>query len=236
MDIRRDEWLAGVLRREVYAVSPVGTTDDAAVIRAHAEGRHAMYFARVAPDRVDQVRALATAGFYVVDTNITLRRGQSGAIIDRGADIIVSDATERDHGAALDIAESAFRYSRFHLDPLLTKAEADRIKREWVRSYVEGRRGERLMVARQDGEVVGFNAVLASGRVRTIDLIAVRVDAQGRGVGSAMIAAFLSSYPDAERFEVGTQAANVRSLALYEHFGFRIARTQLVMHLHSMAT
>jgi len=51
----------------------------------------------------------------------------------------------------LDIAESAFVYSRFHLDPLVPKELANRVKREWIANYVRRQRGERLLVAEVDG-------------------------------------------------------------------------------------
>ncbi len=244
MELREDHWLASVLGREVFAVAEApaagaisGLADG---LRAHAAGRRAMYYARIDPDRIDLVRELGAAGFYVVDTSVLLARAGTGDAMPRGADAVaVADARPEHHASALDIAEHAFRWSRFHLDPLIDRADADRVKREWIRSYVEGRRGERLLIATDGGRVVGFLAVLAAdtpaGSVRTIDLIAVSPDAQGRGVGTALVSAFVGRYADRDRLEVGTQAANLGSIALYERCGFRVARARLVLHMHACA-
>ena len=67
---------------------------------------------------------------------------------------------------------------------------ADRIKREWIQSYVDRRRGDVLLVAHEDGTVVGFNAMLVterpSGPVAVIDLIGVHPEHQRRGIGAAV--------------------------------------------------
>lgn len=246
MDIREDRWLSDVLGHEVFSLAGLpeaggGTGDLADTVRLHARDRGAaMYYARFDSDRIDLVRELGAAGFYVVDLNVVLARARAdhSPPLDVTG-VAVKDATPEHYAAALDIAERSFRYSRFHLDPLISRTAADRVKREWIRSYVEGRRGERLMLAHGDGQVLGFLAVLASNeegrRVRTIDLIAVAPHAQGRGVGTALVSSFIERYADCDRLEVGTQAANIPSLALYQRCGFRVARTRMVMHMHTCA-
>jgi len=66
-----------------------------------------------------------------------------------------------------------------------------------------------------------------------IDLVAVAPDAQGRGVGTALVTAFVrEASPNSDVLRVGTQIANVPSLRLYTRLGFRIAGSAFVMHLH----
>ena len=105
-------------------------------------------------------------------------------------------------------------------------------------TYVHGSRGEALLVARLAGRVAGFLAVIGSGpadaRVRAIDLVAVDTAAQGRGVGQALVQAFVSRFAgSSERLQVGTQVANAPSLRLYQKLGFEIRRSAYVMHYHS---
>jgi ribosomal protein S18 acetylase RimI-like enzyme len=245
--ISTDGWLAGMMERPVFRVEAAEAAGAAAAwalreeVAAHVAARHvpAFYFAKVETAAVESVRALGSIGFYVVDVNVTLGMDGGRALTaPPTAGTVVDTCRPEDVDAVLDIASSAYRYSRFHQDPQVPAETAHRIKRDWVGNYVRGARGERLMVARQDGRVVGFLAVIGSGapdaRVRTIDLIAVDPAAQGRGAGRALVGAFLEYYaPTSLRLSVGTQVANVPSLRLYESLGFRVSHSAYVMHLHT---
>lgn len=238
--IAADAWLSEVLGRPIYRVDV--TADTSAELTADACLEHqrqnagASYFVKVPATRPDWCRALGRAGFYPVDVNVTLTRTSSGpaAGTDR---VAVVTAAEAHHAAAIDIAASSFRCSRFHLDPAFTKQEADAIKREWVRSYAEGRRGDRLLVAIADGHVAGFLAVLVTkvdGEVAAvIDLIGVAASRQKQGIGRALVKAFVGLYsPTAASLRVGTQVANLPSLRLYESCGFTIQHAAYVLHAH----
>jgi GNAT superfamily N-acetyltransferase len=242
--ITEDTWLAGVLDRPVFrvdaaCVGPHGGAAGAIVgaVRAHASDQAAaLYYAKV--DTADVARAgeLTGVGFAVVDVNVTLDR-VAGPVPVSPASVRVADVAANQHAAVLEIAGHAFRLSRFHLDPLIPRALADRVKREWVGSYVAGRRGERLLVATIDDRPVGFLAVLAAdidGKVaRVIDLVAVAPEAQGLGVGTALVRSFIHlTEATSDRLRVGTQIANARSLRLYTRAGFEIVHSAYVMHLH----
>jgi GNAT superfamily N-acetyltransferase len=190
----------------------------------------------VPADGIDVVRGLGTVGFYPVDVNITLARSP-GTAENVAAVFDVEQARSEYEDAVLAIAGSVFRYSRFHLDPLLPRELADRVKRDWIESYFRGRRGDHLLVALDDGGPVGFLAVLDGERdgrrVRTIDLVGVSVDHQARGVGRALTQRFLADADGvSDVVEVGTQAANVAATKMYERMGFGVARTAFVLHKH----
>lgn len=250
MEIREDHWLSAIFGHPVFKMDGDvrlfrGGTKDAWVqdlLREHVRHqRAAMYYARVDTGQIDVVRLLSAAGFYIVDVNVTFgmetsARGPQTGTVD-GADYPIREIGAEHHEAALAIAGSCFRYSRFHLDPLVPRAIADRIKREWVLSYVRKQRGEKLFIALSNGQPVGFLAALASEeghrRARIIDLIGVDPAFQGRGIGRALVAFFMDHYRgECDFLQVGTQAANLPSLRLYEKLGFTIAKTQYVMHMH----
>src|SRR5262249_19129745 len=87
------------------------------------------------------------------------------------------------------------------------------------------------------GKPVGFLAVLQTtvhGKTsRVIDLVGVDSAYQGHGVGKGLIGFFLAECArlNAEA-RVGTQAANIPSLRLYESLGFRVCETPYVLHAH----
>jgi ribosomal protein S18 acetylase RimI-like enzyme len=259
LQVEPDGWLSECLGYPAFRVvaPPSGVPPHTAVLQGHLRRQtgRAMYYAKVDTVAVETLRALAEQGFYVVDTNVNLRHpggarpasqevGEIGVSREVGevgeGRIQVADCTAADAPGALAIAGSAMKYSRFHLDPAVPLAVAHHIKREWIRNYVNGARGEALLVARIEGKVVGFNAVLRTetpeGPVHTIDLIAVDVQAQRRGVGRALVAAFIDRYAaDSAYLQVGTQVANLPSLALYQQLGFHLRHTSYVLHYHTAA-
>ena len=179
-----------------------------------------------------------SAGFFPVDVAVTLSRPPSPPL-PGSAPCPVAPAEPEHREGVLAIAETAIRGSRFHLDPLVPDAVADRIKREWSDNCLRGARGVGMTVALSGGAVSGFLAAVETRRgglrARAIDLVAVHPDRQGRGIGRALVDAFVREHaPHADLLLVGTQAANVRSLRLYEERGFRVAETQLVLHLHAV--
>lgn len=232
--ITEDRWLAGVFGRPAFRID-AGV--DVEQVRAHALGRPAaFYYAKVDARDPRTVQALGGAGLAIVDVNVTLDRAPGPAPAGP-ASVDVHDVHAEEHAAVLDIAGRAFEFSRFHLDPLVPRALAHRVKREWIANYLRGERGERLLVATVDGRVAGFLAVLAAdldGKLaRVIDLVAVAPEAQGLGAGMALVSAFVRvAGAVSDRLRVGTQVANAASLRLYSRLGFQIVHSAYVLHLH----
>jgi ribosomal protein S18 acetylase RimI-like enzyme len=244
------------MSRPVFRVEGSGTTTDlASHVRA---ARGAFYFAKVPTDNVDDVANLTRLGFALVDTNVTfeytdddtqyvvdaiamprtatrdMRKPGAGDGAPKADHLNIGEVKPAEADAVLDIAGSAFRYSRFHLDPRIDNALAHKIKREWIRNYVLGKRGAGLLVARENGKPIGFLAHLVARGTAVIDLIAVASDAHGRGAGSALTAAFAGLYAGMPRI-AGTQIANVPSIRLYSKLGFTFSRSQYVLHHHASA-
>ena len=231
-----DAWLSELMARPVFRVDASGLDeareDELASHGLEREG--AFYYAKVDTSRVDLVARLGRVGFVVVDVNVTFEAPEPRVPQSRG--VVVRECTADDVGAVLDIAGSAFKFTRFHLDPLVPAAVAHTIKREWIANYAKKKRGDRLFVALVDGKPAGFNATLTtesgSRRRAVIDLIAVAAHAQRRGVGEALVSAFFDHYRGYDAFVVGTQVANVPSIRLYEKLGFTLAKSHYVLHKH----
>jgi ribosomal protein S18 acetylase RimI-like enzyme len=94
-------------------------------------------------------------------------------------------------------------------------------------------RADAVLVAREGGRVVGFNACLLNGDRAVIDLIAVAETAQGRGCGRKLVDGALACYAGkATEMRVGTQSRNLASLALYRACGFAVVETAMTLHAH----
>lgn len=105
----------------------------------------------------------------------------------------------------------------------------------WRKRITEHPPEEYLLVAAVDGEVVGnlgLHATSRSPRRRHAGTIgmSVRDDWQGRGVGSALLAAALDiadNWLNYTRLELTVYVDNVAALALYRKFGFEMEGTHL---------
>ncbi len=218
-----DAWLGRLLGKAAFHLSPAA--DPAMPLAAPA-----FIDAKVATGDIGRVQKLAQAGYRLVDTNVRLDR-PNGALDVPVVTPAIRAANPQDADAVRALGSSAFRFDRFHADPDIPKPVADRIKGEWAGNYFNGRRGNRMIVAAEKGEVLGFLQIIDRPDHSIIDLIAVATPAQGRGLAGAMIAYAVRQGP-ANPWRVGTQVANVPSLRLYERLGFRCAETQYVFHRH----
>lgn len=224
MEAKEDRWLAErfgrpVLRLDGRGVPPALPAD-------------AFCYAKVDTKDVETVKALSAAGFYVVDVNVTFGVASAKAkVAPPAAGIEVKQVSGPAAAACVDIAGRCFQYSRFHLDPAVPRALADRIKRDWIENYALGKRGLGLFEASVGGKPAGFLAVIGSERRRVIDLVGVDPSMQRRGAGRELVAFFLRRYaPECDELLVGTQAANLPSMALYLAAGFGIVSTSYVLH------
>jgi ribosomal protein S18 acetylase RimI-like enzyme len=229
LPIVEDRWLAERFGHPVWTVRGASSAEVHEHVAAHP-GR-ALYQAKVPTADVATVLDLARARLVAVNVNCVLERAPARSDVPDATGVTVRVLDPARDAAVLDIAAGAFSLSRFHLDPRIPDAVADSIKRDWVDSYLHGRRGEFAYVAEHDGVLAGFLAVAAAGEARVIDLVGVAASARDRGVGAALVRRFLG---DAEgrvdRVEVGTQAANASATRFYERAGFRAARAAYDLH------
>lgn len=185
---------------------------------------------RLPEARIGAVNALESAGFGMIECLLTLARPLAGAP-EMPAAIGLAETGEGEDCACL--AGRCFTSDRFHADPRIADAAADRLKEAWIRNSAKGR-ADAMLVARRDGRVVGFNACMRNGSTAVIDLIGVAPEAQGQGHGRALVEGALAHYAaaGAEEMTVGTQSGNFASLALYQSCGFRIRSSQFTLHAH----
>ena len=87
-----------------------------------------------------------------------------------------------------------------------------------------------------DKKIVGFLQLLKNNKEKfvTIDLIAVDNDFQRQNIARDMISFAESFYQNYSKIFVGTQVANIPSVRLYEKLGFRLKKTEYVLHYHGV--
>jgi dTDP-4-amino-4,6-dideoxy-D-galactose acyltransferase len=236
-----DPWLS-----EICGMTCFRSSDDLALLSPSGieqalkqAGTFASAFvtAKVPTTEVAAATRLTRGGFAIVDTGITLQWQKTTAHSRHSDGIDIAKAGPEQAEAAGSLAAKCFTYSRFHLDPLFPDRLANEIKSEWSANSCRGLRGAGVYAAAVDGQIAGFLAVATSGppdaQTAVIDLIGVAAGHQGKGVGRALVSAFLVDWaPRSAAVKVGTQAANTASLLFYESLGFRFSQSNYVLHAH----
>ncbi|MCS6910568.1 MAG: GNAT family N-acetyltransferase [Anaerolineales bacterium] len=163
------------------------------------------------------------AGFGRTHEVVTLRRSLARPVSARFAangrrpPIIVRLAEERDHAAILRTDAAAF-VSPWRLSPATLHAALAQ--------------ADHLTLAEQDGRVVGYQLTTADGGAAHLARLAVIPEAQGRGIGSALVAETLEHYQRRGRREitVNTQHDNKASLAVYRRLGFELTGERMPVY------
>jgi ribosomal protein S18 acetylase RimI-like enzyme len=234
--LHRDSWLAAIFGRPVWRVDATNSGDSLSALESAGS---VFAYAKCEASRVEEVVALSNVGFRVVDTSLTLEGMVSAGAWSSSVSVgqVVRYANQKDRDTVCEIASRAFRFSRFHLDPQVPAGLANQIKASWAGSYFAGKRGDGMVVAESNGEVVGF-LQLIWGQYDTliIDLIGVGSERQGQGLGRAMICHAARNgtgdHRKPAKILVGTQAANIPSMRLYESLGLRMRSAKYVLHYH----
>ena len=230
-DFVRDEFLAEIVGRPAFRVALPSHGCDSSGIAAirRAQRRPVFLYAKVSTNSVDAVRQLEELDFHVVDTNVTFERTAAGLA---GSSGLTRHARPEDRDAIMALAGQCFAYSRLHLDPAVSRQDADRSRADWAGNFFAGRRGDHMLVGESDGALTGFAQLLGpKDGILTIDLIGVAAPFRHRGIAGTLVAAS-GAITGTQTLRVGTQIANTPSLRLYEGLGFRIAATQYVLHYH----
>lgn len=237
-----DQWLALILRRDVYRL----TVDNESLSHA-GDQVSAKYddllrdltrtpvfiYSKVSTESPSAVRFLEERGFNLVDTNVIFDKLIAPTHHFEGH-CAVRLAAPEDQSHVVDLARRSFVYSRFHLDRAFPSKVANMIRAEWVKSYFTGNRGNEMVVALAEGVIVGFLLLLhGSDGSLTIDLIAVDENHRRKGVAKDMIAYAESQCHGFAQIRVGTQLANIPSIRLYEAMGFKVATADYVFHYHN---
>ena len=187
---------------------------------AEAQAHYAkLVTARVPRSDSGATDVLQRAGFRQIETLITFERALDDTVpLEENRSVRLAEPA--DFAACIGIGRSAFHTDRFHADDRIPKQAADALKARWVANSLAGR-ADASFVALAGGRPVGFNLCLKRNSVAVIDLIAVARAQRGQGFGAALVAESLAHYGKSARaMQVGTQASNAASIALYRRLGF----------------
>lgn len=235
-----DVWLSDILKKDVFRIaSDMSTTLSDSSINGLGEAiakSSVFLYSKIPTTSVESAQFLERKGFYLVDTNVTFEKDliTSAPLEISETSYSVRDATPSDESQLVALARQSFSQTRFHLDSRISADCANTIKAEWVRNFFKGKRGNRMVVAVQDGKICGFLQLLFSEEnVLTIDLIGVDAEHRRKNIARNMILFAEKPRNKFEKMRVGTQIVNIGSIRLYEGLGFKLVSSEYVFHFHA---
>jgi GNAT superfamily N-acetyltransferase len=142
-------------------------------------------------------------------------------------------ATSADAEEVGFIASHAFGDARFTGDPFLPKEWGQKLFDAWARNLVNGA-ADAVILAEGKGRINGFVSVSArvNERLAVPELMAVRAEMQGWGLGAMLVRKMLEWYKTAglRALVGGTEKSNVGMNGLYHRLGFTVIDSNLVYH------
>jgi dTDP-4-amino-4,6-dideoxy-D-galactose acyltransferase len=187
-------------------------------------------------DSADQrtARLAQENGFRFVDVRVTLdvRSTNASGPGDSAAGITIRDAVEADMDALKELARRSHRDTRFCFDGNFPVPRCDELYETWIEKSCRGW-AKNVLVATNHGEVAGYiSCHVPSAGSGQVGLVAVNKEAQGMGVGRALVLNAIRWFSDegVDSVSVVTQGRNVRAQRLYLRCGFSIRSVELWFH------
>jgi len=244
-----DKWLSDIIGNRSYTLK----LDKEFILRSKEDGtdeNHWVYsinnkdteplfiYTKVSTQAVEHIQFLTSIGFFLIDTNVTLKKkidSQHNKNNKQGSqNIDIRFANDRDRAGAVSVARNSFIYSRFHLDPWFSDNLANNIKAQWVSSYFDGIRGDQMVVALINNEIIGFLQILKPDENHfIIDLIGVDQEHQRKGIAKKMVNFAIQKNNGINKVLVGTQIGNIPSIKLYQKLGFFLENAKYVFHFYN---
>ena len=233
--LSNDPWLTEILGKPCYWLDLNDAwSNDANPSKSELEVGDNLVYAKVPTDSISSIHWLEGAGFKLVDTNVTLQKKILPLSWSPGLkEINIRFANPEDRNGVVAVAGKAFSKSRFHMDPKIPEITADKVKALWAENFFLGQRGEAMVIAEGDGEILGFLQLLHRDDTLTIDLIATDASTRGKGIGRAMVSYAEKSISGFQEILTGTQLANSDSLKFYQSLGFQFQQAAYVFHRHN---
>jgi ribosomal protein S18 acetylase RimI-like enzyme len=205
--------------------------------KAAADAAIKLLFARVPLADVCSILAFEKVGGSLTDVLLTFNCQLSKEREKSFISPTVGAATQRDMATVESIAREVFTIDHFHADQSLDAKKSSEVFSKWV-SNAFASCPESLLVARKREVPVGFiickvHKILPNYDVGVIDLVGVDPQTRGQNVGTALVMHALHWFrPGVKSVYVGTQAANLRALRLYDKCNFRHVFAEATFHLH----
>ena len=202
-------------------------------IKALSADGIALLTARISSSRTRDLEQLQNVGFRVVETTFSPAYvGRLGATNE--SEFVVRNATSQELQAIMNVANEAFTVSRFHNDPYIPAAMANRRYENWVKSTSSSETQELLSIVNANDELVGFFISETTDNEAYWHLTALARPFRGRGLAADVWKTVMQfqSQLGVTSFRTTISGANMPVVNLYPRLGFRLENPQTSLHLH----
>jgi|ERR1700722_2660345 RimJ/RimL family protein N-acetyltransferase len=188
--------------------------------------------ARLAQSRIDDSMFLEERGFRFIElAYLAYLPDLSGVDVPKvTVDILPAAADDRE--SLTGLAERTFQIGRFHQDPRVETAAANRRYGRWMWRAFENER-QQVLKCVSGGEVIGFFVVEApSATERFWSLIGLAPEYTGRGLGYQTWIATMRYHQTegVKRIATRISSHNIAIVNLYVKLGFRFAEPEITLH------
>ncbi|HET9083344.1 MAG TPA: GNAT family N-acetyltransferase [Candidatus Limnocylindrales bacterium] len=217
----------GVPIARAFAASPVDVT---AIRKDARKSGVAMVIVRAPASELAVAQAIETAGGRLCDTLVHYARPLDRPIPEQPRPVRRARRDEIDAIGAIAAEAFAGYDGHYHADRRLDRAAADAGYVDWARRSIAD-----ALVVEDAGRVAGFLTLERHDTDTEIVLNAIRPDAQGQGLYTALVigALRLSATLKAARCVVSTQVWNVRAQKVWIRAGFEPTHAVHTFHLWS---
>ena len=191
-----------------------------------------------------KIHALLNIGFELRDTNLkfevlgsSIRDKQDEKMNGNIQIDFIKEKSEVQQKQIEEIAKESLIFSRFNYDTNLPLGCGQKIKENWARDIYAGKRGDGLLLAKDDNQVVGFLGFIKNSNdidCYQIDLLAVKSDQQQKKIGTNLLRQFNNLLLNDNSLGIaGTSILNYPAINLYISFGYKIKGSQQILHYHT---
>lgn len=213
----RDEWLSRYFDGGAYIYQHIDNDE------ASREMKKGFLYTKIPSENLELCNQLMHDQFRLVDIALLFKQ-KTPINFDVKKNLTVDFVKKTEEKEIINIAYQSFTFSRFHQDTRIPKNVANQIKADWVKNYFLGTRGDNMITAHVDGNVVGFLLLIHQ---HTIDLIAVLPSFQKQGIATVLMG---FANQKVGLLKAGTQLNNQGSIMMYQRSGFFLTQAHYVLH------
>jgi RimJ/RimL family protein N-acetyltransferase len=187
---------------------------------------------RLAHDRLRDSMFLEARGFRFVEMVLHPRLDALQSRQLPRDDLLIAPAAEADLRALQGIAERAFGFERYHVDPRLSPRQSDQRYGRWVRNSLHHPSQQLLKILDGDQLIALFLIEMRSDQSAYWHLAAIAPQWQGQGYGRRVWLAMLNDHKSKGCQSVSTtiSARNTPMLNLYSQLQFRFTPPEMTFH------
>jgi ribosomal protein S18 acetylase RimI-like enzyme len=151
---------------------------------------------------------------------------------DDSANLVRASEIDFRIDALYDLAYESGKFSRFKLDPKFGIGNFQKLYRAWIDNSLNGNFADDVILYIENGKMLGFITYKIYGRYAQCGIVAVRPDAQGKGIGQKLFG-YVENRLFADgigEMRVPTQKENEAACRFYMKLGYSVMEISFIKH------